>query len=271
MAAGVRLIYEPMSLVTGGVSGFAIVISHTTTGLMRGGVPVWITTGLFNIPLFIFGWHIKGKRYMLRSLFATIIFTVELWLIPNASAVGNDYVMAAVCGGVLTGAGLGLVAVTGSSTGGTDLLGAIIRYYVPECSIATLIMYIDTAIVIAGAIVFGISNALYAVIAVYVTSKVMDRVISGPRYSKLVMIITEEGEMLSKNILDNVDRGVTSIDVTGMYSRTKKNMLVCAASKREAIKIIRIVKEYAPASFVMISDIKEILGEGFVKVDEYLN
>ena len=132
MATGVRVIYEPMDLVTGGVSGFAIIVRFWTKTFMDGGIPLWLTNAIVNIPLFIFGWFMKGKRYIIRSLFATIVFTVELSLIPEISIVSDDYVMAAISGGVFMGVGLGLVVLTGSSTGGTDLLSAIIRRFVPH-------------------------------------------------------------------------------------------------------------------------------------------
>lgn len=271
MAAGVRFIYEPMGLVTGGVSGFAIAVGRLSEAIVPEGIPVWITNALVNIPLFIMGWHVRGGKYIIRSLYATVVFTIELSYIPCISVVGNDYVIAAVSGGVLTGTGIGLVILTGASTGGTDLLGAIIRHYLPEYSIATLLLYIDIAVVAFGAAVFGIGHALYAVIAVYITSRLMDNVTSGIHYSKLVMIITENGEYIAQTILEDINRGVTYADVRGAFSGHDKKLLLCAASKHETVKVIRIVREYSPEAFVMISDIKEILGEGFLKVDEYLN
>ncbi|MBE5938240.1 MAG: YitT family protein [Lachnospiraceae bacterium] len=269
MAVGVRFIYEPLSLVTGGVSGFAIVVGKLTEGVISGGVPVWVTTTVLNIPLFVAGWYLKGRMYIIKSLYATVLFSVLLYIIPNMNVGKADYLMAAVWGGVLTGAGLGLVILTGASAGGTDLLGAIIRSFMPECSISSLVMYIDSAVVISGAVVFGLSNALYAIIAVYVAAKVMDAVISGPNYAKMIMIITDKHIKLADDIFRDVNRGVTGIEVTGMYSKEIKYMLMCVASKRESIRILKITRDSDPFAFVMIADIKEILGEGFVKVDEY--
>jgi len=271
MAAGVRFIYEPLDLVTGGVSGLAIAIRELSRGLVTDGIPVWITNGIINIPLFVTAWRIRGGEYIIKSLYATIVFTAELSVMPCIPVAGDDYVLAAIAGGVLTGTGIGLVILTGGSTGGTDLLCAIIRHYMPEKSIAAFLLYIDTAVVSVGAAVFGIGNALYAVIAVYITSRIMDNVTSGIHYSKLVMIITGQDVDMSDVIMRDVGRGVTSINARGMFSGADKQMMLCAASKREAVKIIRIVSVYAPDAFVMISDIKEVFGEGFVNVEEYLN
>lgn len=271
MAVCVRVVYEPLELVTGGISGFAIVVRYWTKVIIDGGVPLWITNAIINVPLFIAGWFLKGRSYILKSFFATVLFTAELSLIPNVPLFTHDYVMASVFGGVLMGIGLGLVVISSSSTGGTDLLGAIIRRYFPEYSIATMLLGIDTIIVLLGAAAFGLHNALYAVVAVYITTKVMDTVVSGIRYSKLIFIITDKEEPISKQLIDRVGRGVTSMNVRGMYSGTDKSMLICAVSRRESIQVIKIVDEIDGNAFMMISDVKEILGEGFVETVQYLN
>lgn len=270
MALGVRMIYEPLELVTGGVAGFAIVVRDISMNVINGGIPVWITTAVINVPLFIIGWRLRGRDYIIKSLYATVIYTAELSVIPCVSVTTQDFVMAALYGGILTGAGLGMIVLTGSSAGGTDLLGAIMKHYFPECSIGTLLMYVDSFVVLIGAMVFGIRNALYAVIAVFITSKVMDSVINGFHYSKLVMVITENGQKLGRAVINEVGRGVTLVPVKGMYSGADRNMIICAASRRETVRIVKIVEQISPDAFVMISDIREILGEGFVKVDEYL-
>ncbi len=271
MAVSVRLIYEPLGLVTGGVSGLAIIVEFWTHSFFNGGIPVWITNAVINIPLFVAGKYVKGKKYIIRSLFAVVIFTAELYLIPEMSIVGNDMLMGAIYGGVLSGAGLGVVLVRMSSTGGTDLLAAIIRHYIPQYSIASVVMYIDTVIIILGAAAFGVGNAMYAVIAVYIASKVTDTVVSGIRYSKLVIAITKNAADISLHIMNNVNRGVTLVKAKGMYSGNDKDMLICAAPKREYIKVIRIISEKDEKAFVMISDIREVLGEGFTGAKRFLD
>lgn len=112
MAVGIRCIYEPLNLVTGGISGIAILIGHITEGIKEGGIPVWLTTAALNIPLFAAGWFVKGKEYIKRSLYGTVMFTVFLSLIPRVNLADQDYVLAAVIGGLITGCGLGLVFLT---------------------------------------------------------------------------------------------------------------------------------------------------------------
>lgn len=263
MAIGIRVIYEPLGLVTGGLSGFAIVIEKIYP------IPIWITVTAINIPLFIIGLMVKGKGYIARTFVATVIFTLELGIIPEMNVASEDYLMAAICGGVLNGLGLGMVSITTSSTGGTDLLGAIIRKKCPQYSVATIIMYIDAVIVIMGAVAFGLRNALYALIAVYITSKIMDSVVEGIKYSKLIIIVTEHGNVVADEIMEKVSRGVTGINAVGMYSGGNKQMLMCAMSKKQIIKTIRIIGDIDINAFVMISDIKEVLGEGFVNMRKY--
>ncbi len=271
MATSIRVIYEPLGLVTGGVSGFAIVVEYWTKGIIEGGIPLWLTNAVINVPLFIIGIFVKGRGYILRSFIATVLFTIELSLIPEFHVADEDYVIAAIIGGVLTGVGHGLVIITLSSTGGTDLLSAIIRYFFPHKSITTLILYIDSMVVILGAAAFGIKNALYAIVAVYITSKVMDGVVSGLHYAKMMLIVTDKGELIAKDIIEYVDRGVTSVKAKGMYSGNERDMLICAMSKRESIAVMRIVNNIDKTAFVMIADTKEILGEGFGEVGEFLH
>ncbi len=263
MAIGIRVIYEPLGLVTGGLSGFAIVVEKIYP------IPIWLTVTIINIPLFIMGLFVKGKGYILRTFAATVLFTAELGVIPEINVVSEDYLMAAVCGGVLNGLGLGMVSITTSSTGGTDLLGTIIRKKHPEYSTASVIMFIDAVIVIMGAVVFGLRSALYALIAVYITSKIMDSVVEGIKYSKLLIVITEHGNAIADEILKKVSRGVTGMSVTGMYSGDTKQMLMCAMSKKQSIKTIRIIGELDINAFVMISDIKEVFGEGFINMRKF--
>ncbi|MCI8306546.1 MAG: YitT family protein [Lachnospiraceae bacterium] len=269
MAVGVRFIYEPLNMVTGGVSGFAIIVKRFTGGIVEGGLPIWITTGVVNIPLFIKGWHVKGRGYILRSLYATVLFTVLLSVIPSVNVAEKDYFLSAVCGGVVTGAGLGLVILTFSSTGGTDLLGAIIKKYLPHYSMAGLIFIIDSVLVVLGAAVFGIRNAAYAIVAVFITSQVMDFVVNGPNNSKMLLVITGKENEISQGIFQNIKRGITSVDVKGMYSGDKKKMLICAVSKKQSARALRIIHEIDAGAFVMITDSREILGEGFVQPDSY--
>lgn len=269
MAVGVRFIYEPLHLVTGGVSGFAIVVKSVSENVTDVGIPVWITTGVVNIPLFVIGWRVKGRDFFVRSLYATTLYTILLMVLPEMNYAGDDYFLASVFGGVLSGGGLGVVYLTVSSTGGTDLAGSIIKKKIPHFSISTLIFIIDSAVVLLGAAVFGLTNAAYAIVTVFVAAKVMDIVINGPNNSKMLLIITEKEEEIAEAIFEKIGRGITAADVQGMYSRQNKKLLICAVADRETAKTVKIVNSVDEGAFVMITNSREIFGNGFVQADDY--
>lgn len=265
MAVAVNFVFEPMDMVTGGVSGFAIVVKYWTEPFIDGGVPVWLSNLLANIPLFVIAIVVLGRKYIAKTLYATICFTVALYIVPSQDISNNDFVLASIYGGILMGVGLGLVFATNCSTGGTDLFGAILQKKLKHYSVPQLLMVIDSSIVILGAAVFGLNKALYAVIAVYITSKIMDTILEGLKFGKLAYIISEQHGEIANEILHNMNRGVTGVPIKGMYSNTDKNMLLCVVSKKEIVQIIDIVAQIDPKAFVIVSDVREVLGEGFIE------
>lgn len=265
MAAAVNMVYEPMDMVTGGVSGLAIVIQDVTGRLLPGAIPIWLSNACLNIPLFIAAWHIKGRHYLKKTLFATVCFTVALYLIPSFEIIHNDYLLAAVFGGAVSGIGLGFVFSTSTSTGGTDLLGILFHTRYKFYSVAQLLFIIDAVIVMVGAVVFGMNKALYAVIAVFITSKITDAILEGIRFAKLAFIISEQYTAISEEIINRMERGATSLSAKGMYSGQQKNVLLCAVSKKEIVKLTEIVSKIDPQAFIIITDAREVMGEGFIE------
>lgn len=265
MAVSVNMVYEPMDMVTGGITGIAIVVKHFSGKLWGTSIPIWVTNTLLNLPLFIIAVVLIGKKFIRKTLFATVCFTVALYIIPETPIMYGDMLLASVFGGVAGGAGLGLIFATASSTGGTDLLGIILNKYLKHYSISQLILVIDGAVVIIGAVVFGVNKSLYAVIAVFITSKVIDSILEGMKFAKLAYIISDKYEDIAQEILEDMDRGVTGIFVRGMYTRTDKKMLFCVVSKKEIILLIDIVAKKDPKAFIIVSDVREVMGEGFIE------
>lgn len=265
LAASVNMVYEPIGMVTGGVSGLAIVIKHYTQGILHGGIPIWVTNTIINIPLFIVAWFVFGSKYIRKTLFATVCFSVALSIVPNFKLEQQDLLLAAVYGGVLGGIGLGLVFATYSTTGGTDLLSAIINRYVKHHSVGKMLMVIDGTIVALGGVVFGIQKAAYAVIAVYITTKVMDSILEGFKFAKLAYVISDKYEEIAQEILIEMDRGVTGVSTVGMYMKKERKMLFCVVSQKEIIQIKDIVAKKDPKAFVIVSDVREVMGEGFIE------
>ena len=251
MAMAVNFVYEPMHMVTGGVSGTAIIIKGLSMNWSDFEIPVWMTNILLNIPIFLWGY-----------------FTLFLFCIPVIPIRQKDYFLAALYGGILNGTGLGLVFSTGYSTGGTDLLSSILHKYMPQVPIARILFCLDAAVIAAGIFTFGSHSAAYAVFAVFLSSKIMDLILTGVRAGKQIWIISEEYQKIGSQILEELHRGVTSLDGRGVYSNRKKNVLVCLASAREIARILQIVEKNDDNAFVFIQDVKEIMGEGFVKIGE---
>lgn len=265
IAIAVNLVYEPMGMVTGGVTGIGIVIKYFTEGLIEGGIPVWLTNVVLNIPLFLAGYLIKGVKFIKQSLLGSISLTLALYIIPVINIVDNEFFLASVFGGVITGIGMGMVISVSGSTGGTDLLGLIIHHFLPHQNVPMIIGVIDGIIVLAGAIVFGVRTTLYAVVALYITAKFSDNILEGLKFAKAAYIISDCYEEIADIIMKELDRGVTGIYAEGMYTKSDKKMLYCVVTKKEITKLIQLVSQIDTKAFVIVSDAREVMGEGFIE------
>ena len=173
MAAAITSCFDAAGLVTGGFSGAAILVKEWTRGIVKNGVPLWITNLSLNIPLFILATKIKGFSFVKKALIGDMSLTMWLAVLP-AWELSDDILLSSVYGGIILGVGIGLVFLGGGTTGGTDMLAAIIQKYMRHYSIAQIMQFIDGAIVLVGMYVFGIRKGLYAIIAVYLVTKVSD-------------------------------------------------------------------------------------------------
>ena len=267
MALGINLACDPLGLVCGGVTGLSIVLKHLTGFLWEGGIPVWLGNLLFNGPLFLVALLMYGRKYIAKTFFATMMLSVMMFVIPVHSLF-EDYILAALFGGVMTGAGIGLVLSRMATTGGTDLFSALVHEKIRHISIPQILAVVDGAIVILGAVVFGIQSAMYAIIVVYLCSKISDSMMEGVKFAKMAHIISDKSEEIAQAIMKEVDRGVTGVNVQGMYSKADKKMLLCVVSKKEIIELVDIVKNIDPSAFVIVNDIREVMGEGFIEITQ---
>jgi uncharacterized membrane-anchored protein YitT (DUF2179 family) len=263
MAVGINVIYEPLSMVTGGFSGIGILVKKLTQTARWSGIPVGMTTLLLNIPLFIWGYSQKGKAFVKKTVYAASCFSFFLLIIPTFDIVKQDYLMAALVGGLLNGTGIGLVFSQGASTGGSDLLSVLTAKILPGLSASERLILIDTLIVAAGVFIFGLEIGLYAVVAVFVTGKVSDAILDGLKFAKIAYIISDHPEEISEHILRELGRGLTGLEGQGMYSEKHKMVLMCVVSKKEAVLLKDIVKNADNEAFLILSEAKEVLGEGF--------
>ena len=227
---------------------------------------VWrFCTQFANNPFLLLTVKLKGFRYLLRTGFATVALSFWLSVLPVIPIAEGDLLLSALYGGLFLGAGIGLVFVAQSTTGGTDLIAALIQHFLPSYSISTLMWILDTLIVLLGAYLFGIQMTLYAIIAIYLTSHVADGLIEGLKFSKAAFIITGKPDELSATLMQELDRGVTGISAMGMYSREAKNMLLCVVARKQIVQLKELAKECDPGAFVIVTDVREVLGEGFIE------
>ena len=265
MALAIQCIFEPIGLVTGGFSGIAIIIRKMTAGIVEGGVPLWLTNLALNVPVFIAALIIKGRKFLGRTVIGTVLLSFWLYVIPQVDLTQGDYMLSAVFGGVITGIGIGFVLLAKATTGGTDMVSALIQKYVRHYSVVQILQVIDGMVVLAVLYVFGLKPALYAIVAIFITSKVSDALMEGMKYSKAAFIITDCYKEIADAIMTQLDRGLTGLDATGMYSGDKKTVLYCVVSKKEIVELKDIVAKIDPKAFVIVTDAREVFGEGFLE------
>ena len=261
MALAIQCIYDPVGLVTGGFTGVAIIAKYVT----KGAVPLWLTNLVLNVPLFLLAALVKGKKFVARTAVATVLLSAWLYVIPLWNLAEGDYVLSAIFGGVICGVGMGMVLLARATTGGTDMLAALIQHKLRHYTIMQIICVIDGIIVAVGIYSFGVKAALYAIVAIYVTSKVSDTLMEGMKYSKAVFIVSDRYKEISDAIMTQMDRGVTGLDAVGMYSGDEKCMLYCVVSKKEIVVLKEIILKIDNNAFVIVTDAREVVGEGFLE------
>ena len=265
MAVAINSVFDMSGLVTGGFSGVAILVKQWTESVIDGGIPLWITNMSLNIPLFLIGWRIGGFNFVKKALVGEVCLSFWLAVLPAFNIVGDDLLLAAIYGGVIQGAGIGLVFLGRGTTGGTDMMAALLQLKLRHYSIAQIMQFIDGAVVLVGMYVFGVQKALYAIIAVFLVTKVSDSLIEGLKFSKQAYIITSKPDAISKEIMEKMDRGVTGISGKGMYSGQDKLLLYCVVGRKEIVALKELVDDIDPDAFVIVSDVREVLGEGFIE------
>lgn len=265
IAISVNWVYDPAGMVTGGVTGLGISIKYLSGKFLPVEIPVWLTNLAFNLPLLILAWKLLGQKFIIRTLVATGLLSLFIYLIPYLPVFEGDLLLACVFGGVISGTGMGLVLATMSTTGGTDVLCMLLHIKLKHISVPRLLNFVDGLVVITGVFVFGINKALYAIISVYIVSKVSDGIMDGMKFAKMAYIISERYEEIAGCILNELDRGVTGLNATGMYSNRDKKVLFCVVSKKEMVQVLEIAHRLDPQVFVIVSDVREVMGEGFIE------
>ncbi len=269
MAVAVKLIYEPSGLITGGFSGIGILIRDWSRIGDFEGIPLGLTTFLFNIPVFLWGYKKKGMNFVKKSILAVIFLSLWLTLLPEVAVEEEDLALAALMGGGLTGIGLGLIFRRDGSTGGTDMLAVLLHEYFPAYSHVFLMQIMDAAIVAMGALYFGIPRAMYAILAVIIFSYISDNMLEGMKTARAAWIITGKKEAVTEGILRGLRRGVTEWKAEGGFTGRSRWVLFCVVGKKEIVSLRKLVHEMDEKAFVIVSDAREVYGEGFLNQQGY--
>jgi len=263
MAFAIVKFWAPHDLVTGGVSGLSIIIYHYTE-IMGRAVPLGASNFILNVPLLVLGWRTMGKTFIARTAFTTVLVSVAMYTVRMLPDIPSDVLLGSVFGGIFCGFGIGLIVRAMSSTGGTVLLASILHNgFLRHISVGKLLFGCDFIVIVVGLFVFGPESAMYAVIGVFVSTKVTDAVLEGFSFSKAAYIISDKSAEISDEIFIRINRGVTEISARGMYTKEPRGMLMCVVSGRELVQLKQLVYDMDKGAFIIVADVREVLGEGF--------
>lgn len=256
---GVCCFAVPNSIAQSGFTGIAVIVNHLFS------LPVGIVNLALNIPMLILMWIFLGRQLVARTLWVTVILSTALdvfgAIMPTYT---GDKLLASLFCGILEGAGLGLITITGATSGGTDIVARLIHKKWKFITIGKVVLVADALVIISNMIVFrSIESGLYAIITIFASTRLIDSMVYGTGNGKMLMIITEKPEEISKAIITSSHRGVSIVPVVGAYTGENKNMLICVARRHEIPCIIRTAKAIDHKTFIIVSEANEILGEGF--------
>ena len=254
---GYRLYLIPNNVAPGGFTGIGQIVNHLAPA-----VGVGMVNLILNVPLFLLSLRSMGLSFGLRSLAGSVGLSLLLDYLP-VPAMTDDILLSAVFGGVLCGAGFGLVLRGHATTGGSDMLAALLHRRFPALKVSVCLFTVDATVVVVSGFVFDASAAMYALISAFVMNVVMDQVLEGPGLARSHFIITTHGDEIAARIMQELDRGVTALDAKGMYSGEGRTMLLCVVSRMEAVRLRTIVFSVDPRAFVIAHNVHEALGEGF--------
>lgn len=259
-AIGFNWCYEPNQIGFGGITGVAQIINAVLPW-----APIGTVVILLNAPLFLLGWRLLGGHLLLSSLYAMFVSSLAIDLLHMVYTFQPmDPVLATIYGGVLMGGSLGIVFLQGATTGGTDLIARLLKLKLAWLPMGKLLMVIDLVVILAVAAAFGnMYSALYGVVALYLSAKVMDMVLYGLDTAKVAYIISQDPQTIAYRLTRELDRGVTILQGRGAWSGQDKEVLMCAFKQRQIVAMKRMVKEIDPDAFLIVCDAHDVMGEGF--------
>lgn len=263
-SAGFAFLTYPNSIVSGGVTGIAQIIN------LLWGLPVGVLVIAMNIPLFAVAWKKFGVRFIVYSLIGMVSNSVFIDLFNALHlSLTNDMLLAAVFGGVVKGLGAGMVFYPGATTGGSDIGARLLRRRFPYVNFGTLSLGLDVVVVTAFAIVFRrVDSALYTVITMFVTSRVVNLILYGLANSGVCYVVTTEPHAIAKAVGEKLHRGATILRGEGAYSGSERDVLLCAVKRSQIPALRRIVSGIDENAFVIVTESHEVFGKNFASIDK---
>ncbi len=257
---GTHCFVMPANIAPGGAMGLALIINY----LCR--LPVGILTILLNIPLLVLAWFVLSKRFVITTGMACVVcsFVLDFLISPLFPAYQGDRMVSSLFGGVLVGVGMAFIFMTGSTTGGTDIIGFIFQKKKPHISIGKALLMVDGIILLLSIYVFqNVEAGLFGLISLFAQTKVMDAIIYGNDIGSMVVIVTRYPEKITEGILVELERSATVLDAKGAYTGADVKVLLCSIRKSQFYKLKRIIYSVDPNAFIMVTETTEVFGEGF--------
>ncbi len=268
IAIALQVFQSPNHIVAGGVSGLGIIVENLSSKYIGVSIPLWVTNTVINVPLLIASYKIRGKDILIRSAIVVGLLSTFLWALDFVTFEAMDIAISTVAGAVIMGFGLGTIFKNGATSGGTDLLAAVITKIVPRLKISKVLFVIDFSIIILGFLVFGVEKGLYGIATVYLCAKTIDYVLVGGDVAKATVIVSEKSEELAKAILDEMNVTVTALSGKGIKSGAEKTTLYCVVASKEITRLKDIIKNVDNTAFIAIGEVHEVVGAGFKTYDD---
>lgn len=257
MAFNINYFFVGNKLAEGGVSGLSLIIHYLSN------IDVSYLYFALNIPLIILAYIFLGKNFLLKTFFATFVLSVFLKVFASFSEPLDDILLAAIFGGAINGIAIGIVFYAGGSTGGMDIVAKIVNKYT-GIPISRILLATDFIVLSIVAVIFGKVIFMYTLISLVISSKMIDIIQVGIYSAKGVTIITTKEDEIRKRIMEDTGRGITLIDAKGGYTQKEIGMLYCVVGQYQLIKVKTIVKEVDPSAFMIVADVHEVIGNGFL-------
>ena len=266
IAGGIKMFFEPNQLVAGGVSGLGIVLDYFSGRYLNFSIPLWLTNIVCNLPLLLGAGKLFGKGYLKRTLFTSVLFSLALYYMGFLPVYRGNMILVSVFGGVMVGIGSGLTLSAQAATGGTDLAAALLHKLHPHFSVSHGLFLMDALVILLGMFAFGMEQAMFAVLSIYVSSQCVGAILEGVQFAKAAYIISDKADEIAAELMENAQRGVTALHGTGMYTKKEKKILLCVFSPKEISIVKSIIMNIDRNAFFLLTDMKEVLGEGFEKL-----